>query len=151
MSVDTASLASPWWTPAHAAEAVTPRPNVIRSVDVPLIVGGVIEGRVRMDGPAAPLTHPISILLLELKTGTRTVLESFSDGSFYRMGLPAGSSAATVEDHVLGPLSLRADTVHFELRPSASATDPGPARLGDRTGAPAGGPGAGEYRSLSQR
>jgi hypothetical protein len=127
VSVDTASLASPWWIPTHAAEGVTPAPNLIRNVDVPLIIGGVIEGRVLLDAPSSPpITRPISILLVELGSGTRTVVESFSDGSFYRMGLSPGSYAATAEDGSGGPLGLRADTVRFELRPSILATDAGP-------------------------
>jgi hypothetical protein len=131
VSVDTASLRSPWWIPSHAAEAVTPTPNLVRAVDVPLIVGGVIEGRVRLDGPSsAPISRPISILLRELKSGTRTVVESFSDGSFYHMGLPPGSYAATVEGQVGGLLGFRADTVRFELRPSPSATEGGPSIAG---------------------
>src|SRR5205814_1615222 len=67
VSVDTASLASPWWMPGHAAEGVTPTPNLVRQVDVPLVVGGVIEGQVLLDGPAShPLTHTMPIALMDL-------------------------------------------------------------------------------------
>ena len=131
VSVDTASLASPWWTPGHAAEGVTPTPNLVRRVDVPLVVGGVIEGQVLLDGPASrPLARTIPIALMDLDRGTRTVLESFSDGTFYRMGLPPGRYAATVSDTLLAPMGLRADTLRFELRPSRTADEPGPSLNG---------------------
>ena len=129
--MDTASLASPWWTPGHAAEGVTPTPNLVRRVDVPLLVGGVIEGQVLLDGPASrPLARTIPIALMDLDRGTRTVLESFSDGTFYRMGLPPGRYAATVSDTLLAPMGLRADTLRFELRPSRTADEPGPSLNG---------------------
>jgi hypothetical protein len=42
----------------------------------------------------ASSTRPLPILLVELGSGDRTVIESFGDGSFYRMGLPPGSYEA---------------------------------------------------------
>jgi hypothetical protein len=59
-------------------------------------------------------------------------VESFSDGSFYRMGLPPGRYEATVEDSVISRLGLRADTARFELRAGRSATEPGAAVSGLR-------------------
>ncbi len=58
---------------------------------MPLIVGGVIEGRVLLDAPSAPpVGRPIPVLLVEVGSGTRTLIESFSDGRFtgwvFRLG-----------------------------------------------------------------
>ncbi len=133
ISVDTTSLASPWWTPGYPASAVTPTPSLVRSVDVPIVIGGVIEGNLLLEGPSSqPLERPLPIVLVELGRGTRTIVESFSDGSFYRMGLPPGRYEATVEDAVLNRLGLKAKPIHFELRPSRSAGDPGPTVSGLR-------------------
>jgi hypothetical protein len=126
ISVDTTSLASPWWTPGYAATAVMPTPNLVRNVDVPLVIGGIIEGSLLLEGKSPQsITRPMPILLIELGSGTQTILESFSDGSFYRMGLPPGRYQATVEASALVQLGLSADTTRFELPPAHSASDPG--------------------------
>jgi hypothetical protein len=125
ISVDTASLASPWWVPRFAGQALTPAPNLVRSADVPVDIGGIIEGSLVLDRQGSSLTRPILIVLTELESGTRLTLESFSDGSFYRMGVRPGRYVATVEDRELQPLGLVADTLRFELQPGHSAAEPG--------------------------
>jgi hypothetical protein len=131
VSVDSTSLTSPWWTPAFPATAVMPTPNLVRSVDVPIVIGGVVEGSVRLEGSSSrPLTRPLAIVLTETGSATRTVVEAFSDGSFYRMGLRPGHYEATIDDASLAGLGLLADTVRFELRPGRSAAEPGPTASG---------------------
>jgi hypothetical protein len=131
VSVDTTSLASPWWTPSFAATAVMPTPTLVRSVDVPIVIGGVVEGSVRLEGSSSrPLTRPLTIVLTETESATRTIVEPFSDGSFYRMGLRPGHYEAAVDDASLSELGLLADTVRFELHSEGSATEPGPAVSG---------------------
>lgn len=131
VSVDSTSLASPWWTPAFPATAVMPTPNLVRSVDVPIVIGGVVEGSLRLDGSSSrPLTRPLAVVLTEMGSATRTIVEPFSDGSFYRMGLRPGHYEATVDEASLSGLGLFADTVRFELPPGRSATAPGPTASG---------------------
>ncbi len=133
ISVDTTSLASPWWTPGHGAIAVMPTPNLVRSADVPLVIGGIVEGSLLLEGSVSrSVTRPLSILLVELGSGTRTVIESFSDGSFYRMGLPPGRYEARVDETMLRALGLTGEPVRFELSPGRSASDPGPTLSGLR-------------------
>ncbi|MEP7227586.1 MAG: hypothetical protein ABI785_09520 [Gemmatimonadales bacterium] len=127
ISVDTTSLASPWWVPRFAAQAVTPTPNVIRSADVPIDIGGVIEGSLMMDEPTPqPLNRALEVVLTEVGSGRRTVVESFTDGGFYRMGHPPGRYEATVEQRQLERLGLRADTLRLELKGGQSGAEPGP-------------------------
>jgi hypothetical protein len=127
ISTDTASLKSPWWVPRFAAQAVTPTPNLVRSADVPIDIGGVIEGSLVLDGRMSQsLGRPLPIVLTETETGTRTTIVSFTDGSFYRMGLRPGRYEATVEAGVLERMGLRADTLRFELRSGHSVEESGP-------------------------
>ena len=44
--LDSATLPSPLWTPAYSAISVEPAPNQFRAIDLPLVLGGVIEGQV---------------------------------------------------------------------------------------------------------
>jgi hypothetical protein len=133
ISVDTTSLASPWWTPGYAAMSVMPTPNLVRSVDVPLVIGGIVEGSLLVEGNASrSITRPLPIQLVELGSGTQTVIESFSDGSFYRMGLPPGRYEARVDEMILRSLGLTGEPIRFELKPGRSASDPGPTLSGLR-------------------
>jgi hypothetical protein len=133
ISTDTTSLKSPWWVPRFAAQAVTPTPNLVRRADVPIDIGGVIEGSLVLEGQTSrPLGRPLQMVMIETQTRTRTIVESFSDGSFYRMGLRPGSYQATVDDGELKRMGLVADTLRFELRPGHSAAEPGPALSGLR-------------------
>jgi hypothetical protein len=130
VSVDTSSLASPWWMPAFAATALLPSPNLISGADVPVLVGGVVEGTLIVAGASAePVSRPLTIELTELGSGTRTTVESFTDGTFYRMGLRPGRYQATVAAAEPGLVS---DTVRFELKPGTSASEPGPSVSGLR-------------------
>jgi hypothetical protein len=133
IATDTTSLKSPWWMPRFAAQAVTPTPNLVRSADVPIDIAGVIEGSLVLDGATSrSLGRPLPIVLTETGTGTRTIVESFTDGSFYRMGLRPGRYEATIEGKVLAPVGLLADTLRFELRPGHSPAEPGPVLSGLR-------------------
>ena len=127
VTVDTTTLASPWWVPAYPASAVMPRPGLAGSLEVPLLMGAVVEGSLVLeDGASGRIRAPLAVTLIARETGARTSVETFSDGSFYRMGLRPGHYAATVADSVLRPLGVQADTVHFEvpLTPSAEASGP---------------------------
>jgi hypothetical protein len=127
ISVDTSSLASPWWTPGYGAMSVMPTPNLVRSIDVPLVIGGIIEGSLFVEGSASrSVTRPLPIRLVELGSRTQTIIESFSDGSFYRMGLPPGRYEARVDETILRSLGLAGEPIRFELKPGRSESDPGP-------------------------
>jgi hypothetical protein len=133
ISVDTLGLASPWWMPEYGAVAVTPTPNLVRSVDVPLVIGGIVEGSLLLEGSASrSFTGPLPILLVELGTGTRTVIESFSDGSFYRMGLRPGHYEARVDETLLRTIGLTGEPLRFEITPGRATSDPGPTVSGLR-------------------
>ncbi|HEX5634659.1 MAG TPA: hypothetical protein VFX50_15560, partial [Gemmatimonadales bacterium] len=116
VTVDSTTLASPLWVPAYAVAQVEPSPNRYRQFDVPVLPGGVLEGRVLMPGGAAAqgglvlvLSHPAS--------GERRVITTFGDGSFYAMGLRPGDWELAVDPRTLGVLQLAADAVRFHLEP----------------------------------
>jgi hypothetical protein len=116
VTVDSTTLASPLWVPAYAVAQVEPSPNRYRQFDVPVLPGGVLEGRVLMPGGAAAqgglvlvLSHPAS--------GERRVVTTFGDGSFYAMGLRPGDWEIAVDPRTLGALQLAADAVRFHLDP----------------------------------
>jgi hypothetical protein len=133
--MDTTSLASPWWVPAFAAASVTPAPNLVRTTDIPVVVSGVIEGSVVLEGVTSAIAgRPLPIIVTETGTGTRTVVPTFSDGTFYRMGLRPGRYEAAVDPDTLRRLGLRGETIRFEIKPGRQASAPGPTITGLRIG-----------------
>jgi hypothetical protein len=122
ISTDTTSLASPWWVPGFGSAAVFPAPNTFRTVDIPVVIGGIVEGSLLLDGAGSlPSDRTVAVLLIETTTGRRTTVETFSDGSFYRAGVRPGHYAAVVDSAALAALHLTADTVRFTLEPGVMA------------------------------
>jgi hypothetical protein len=114
--VDSMSIDSPLLVPAFAMATLVPDPNRFRPLDVPIVAAGVIEGRIwRVSGGAREPVGAIQLVLTDHRSGTRRRFASFSDGTFYVMGVKAGDYELTAEDGAL-PGSVR-----FTLAPGAAA------------------------------
>ncbi|HEY7029351.1 MAG TPA: hypothetical protein VH438_17180 [Gemmatimonadales bacterium] len=111
--VDSSTLASPLWVPAFAAASVEPSPNRYRTLDIPVLPGGVVEGRVagtRMGGITLRFKHKAS--------GEQRILTTFSDGTFYGIGFRPGDWELTVDPKCLEVLKAAAEPLAFTLLPS---------------------------------
>jgi hypothetical protein len=121
VTVDSLSLASPLWIPAFAAVTVEPSPNRYRRVDIPILLGGVIEGRVTRpagDGPIAGLT----LVMTHRKSGERRVFQTFGDGAFYLMGVRPGDWELAVDPKCLELLHATAQPLHLAIKPDPQGT-----------------------------
>ncbi len=117
--VDSASLASPLWVPAFAVVLVEPSPNRYRSLDVPIIPAGVIEGRLIGAGARRAGSAAVTLVLQNRKTGERRRIDTFSDGTFYAMGVRAGDYQLTVDPACLALLGATAAPIGFTMKASA--------------------------------
>jgi hypothetical protein len=120
VAVDSATLASPLWVPAHGSVSVETGPNRFRELDLPILPGGVIEGRVVRETPTG--TVPVAGATLRLqRRDTQEVrsLISFSDGAFYLMGVKPGDYELSVDPGDLERLGLTADPLAFSLAADA--------------------------------
>jgi hypothetical protein len=116
VAVDTATLASPLWMPAYGSMSVETGPNRFRSVDIPIVPGGVIEGRVVRQTPDSIVAIPGARLLLRRHGSSQTAgLVTFSDGGFYLIGVKPGDYELSVEPAVLGRLGLSAWPIAFTV------------------------------------
>ena len=93
VAVDSTTLASPLWIPTHGSVSVETGPNRFRELDLAILPGGVIEGKVVRETPTGPIPVAGARLLLR-RRGSEEVrsLTSFSDGAFYLMGVKPGST-----------------------------------------------------------
>jgi hypothetical protein len=116
VTVDSSSLASPLWVPAFAAVTVEPSPNRYRRVDIPILPGGVIEGRVTW-GSGGGTTAGLTLVMTHRKSGERRVFRTFGDGSFYLMGVRPGDWELTVDPKCLELLHAGAEPMHLTVKP----------------------------------
>jgi hypothetical protein len=116
LTVDTLTLPSPLWVPGFAAARVEPGPNQFRTLDIPVVPGGVVEGRLVRDTPAGPQpVGGVEVTLREQATGRRRTLVTFSDGEIYVIGIRPGTYEMTVDAEHLRQSGLRSVPVQFTL------------------------------------
>ncbi len=114
--VDSMSIDSPLLVPAFGMATRVPNPNRFRPLDVPIVAAGVIEGRIwRVTGGTRQPVAAIPLVLTDHRSGTRRHFASFSDGTFYLMGVKAGDYELTAENGIL------VGSVRFTLAPEAAA------------------------------
>jgi hypothetical protein len=120
VTIDSTSLASPLWVPAYGSVSMETGPNRFRSLDIPILPGGVIEGRLLRQTPDG--VAPMAGMTLRLKRrGSRDVrtLVTFSDGDFYAIGVRPGEYELSADGGVLSRLGLRSESLTFTMPASA--------------------------------
>ena len=116
VAVDTTTLESPLWVPAYGSVSVETGPNRFRSLDIPIVPGGVIEGRVVRQTVDSTVAIPGARLLLRRLGSSQTArLVTFSDGGFYLIGVKPGEYELSVEPSVLARLGLSAWPIAFTV------------------------------------
>ena len=130
MMVDTLSIESPLVVPAFATASVIPSPNRFRTVNVPLVRAGVVEGRVLLDGPGgARELGGASVIITHVVTGVRQAAVTFSDGEFYVLGIKPGEYEITVDARVLAAFGGTATPVRIRVAPDGSVHGPATVEL----------------------
>ena len=118
VTVDSLTLESPLLVPEYATASIVPGPNRFRTLDIPIVQAGVVEGQVvRAEGRGG--VGGITLLLTERKRGTQRTVTTFSDGAFYMLGVKPGDYELTVAPQVSAVLGVRAEPLRFTLAPTA--------------------------------
>jgi hypothetical protein len=116
VAVDSTSLASPLWVPTYNSVSVETGPNRFRSLDIPIVPGGVIEGRVVRTSVDSTVPLPGARLLLRRHgSGQTAQLLTFSDGGFYLIGVKPGTYELSVDPAVLERLGVSSWPVAFTV------------------------------------
>lgn len=115
-SIDTVSLASPLWLPAFGGIQLEPRPNRFTTLNIPILSGGVVEGRVVRATPDGDAPVPGATLVFRhLETGRERRVTTFTDGSFYVLSVRPGTWDASVEPSLAARLGQRAEPLRFRI------------------------------------
>jgi len=99
IEVERLSLESPLWVPAFERIAVEPTPNSVRRVDVPVLAGGIVEGRVVVaDADSSIGIGGLDVVLLSSAGRIVASVTTFGDGGFVAFGLAPGSYSLRLAD-----------------------------------------------------
>jgi len=114
VQVDTTTLDNPLYVPAFTTAQLEPPPNSYRTLDLPLVTGAVLEGRVLMDGAPVP---GLTVALTNRANGRVTSIPTFSDGSFYLLGVKPGRYTLAVDARDLSARRLTGTTLQVTAQP----------------------------------
>jgi hypothetical protein len=117
VTLDSLSLESPLLVPAFARASIVPGPNRFRTLDIPVVQAGVIEGRVTREDRAGG-GGGVTLILTDRRTGVRRTLVTFTDGAFYLLGVKPGDYVLSVDERVLVALGVDAAPLPFTLAPT---------------------------------
>jgi hypothetical protein len=119
VAVDSSTLTSPLWVPTYNSVSVETAPNRFRGLDIPILPGGVIEGRVvRQTVDSVVPVAGLRLLLRRHGSSQTARLVTFSDGGFYLIGVKPGAYELSVDPAVLARLGLASAPVGFTVPPS---------------------------------
>jgi len=111
---DSLAFDDPRMIPGAPLLQVRPAPNSFVTVDVPVVVGAEVSGYVLLDGVGLA---GIPIVLRELTTGAEFFSVTYTDGIFYRAGVPPGEYEVTIRDTDMERLGVFVMPLHLFIPP----------------------------------
>ncbi len=112
IEVDSLGLPNPLWVPLRSALRLAAGPNSFRFLEVPIQEGAEVSGRVVLDG------RPVGgarVTFVSLETGRTRDATTFSDGTFYVLGLVAGEYDVLPAPGLLEQLRARAEPLRVQI------------------------------------
>jgi hypothetical protein len=91
LEVERLTLESPLWVPAFERITIEPTPNSVRRIDVPVLSGGIVEGRVVFAGADSAVgIGGLALSVLDATGRVAATVTTFTDGGFVALGLAPG-------------------------------------------------------------
>lgn len=119
VEIDTSSMDNPLLKPSHDRFTVEISPNMVTTIDVPVVVGAEINGTVTRDLVNGTFgVSGIKVAFVEQNTEVLTEISTFASGEFYYLGLRPGQYRAYIDSEQLARLGYRAQPpfVEFEVK-----------------------------------
>ena len=120
IKIDEYSLDNPLFKPSYENYEVTINPNVVTSVDVPIITASEISGRVDRKNKVGQVgIGGIKIMLVNISRETVIELSTFNSGDYYFLGLIPGTYKAYIDPSQLKKYGYKSvpEKIEFEIRP----------------------------------
>ncbi|MBI5215015.1 MAG: hypothetical protein HY960_04630 [Ignavibacteriae bacterium] len=112
------SYEDPHWIPRFGAVSVMPDPNILKVADLPIVVGGIINGKVTQTvaGISGQATEGVTVTISDGTFSMKT--KTFSTGEFSFIGVPPGRYVISIARDELTAAGLRPiqSEVNIEVR-----------------------------------
>jgi hypothetical protein len=95
-----------------------PDPNSFTPIPVPLLQAGEVSGRAVVI-PGIRSIRGLEVELRNVDSGDTYTARTFSDGTFYLLGVRPGAYEATVSQEVLDELGMSVEPAYFVIGTSA--------------------------------
>ncbi len=115
--IDKDSFKNPLWVPRLEGFSFISQPNVYQSIDVPCFTAGIIEGAVLKNmGSYKYGQQGVIVHIMNQDSSYREEIQVFSDGTFYKMGIPPGDYIAWVDTDQTAILQATPDKEKIEFK-----------------------------------
>lgn len=125
VQIDPSSLDDPTLRPVYENFKVSLTPNVVTTVDVPIVAASDISGTVYRETAQGKFgLGGIKVKVLNISRDIITELTTFNNGEFYYLGLVPGSYRAYVDPEQLAQFGYTTspESLQFEIKPAAKGT-----------------------------
>lgn len=110
VQVDSTSLPSPLWIPTLDHANIEAGPNRFEPLDIPLVAGGVVEGRIAWPQRGGVSLPPVPMVVTTAKGAVVARTESFSDGEYVIFGVRPGRLTVKVDSAWMERQRVTADS-----------------------------------------
>jgi hypothetical protein len=103
MTIEPTSLDNPLWVPRYENIGVFSEPNQFRVVDLPIVVGGIVRGKIEIQTPKKVIAGEGLTVTLELqnapggKKPLKLTTVAFSTGEYEFIGVPPGTYKVSLD------------------------------------------------------
>jgi hypothetical protein len=125
VQIDPSSLDDPTLKPVYENFRVSLTPNVVTTVDVPIVAASDVSGMVYRETSQGKFgLGGIRVKLLNITRDIITEVTTFNNGEFYYLGLVPGSYRAYIDQEQLAQYEYTTapESIQFEIKPSAKGT-----------------------------
>jgi hypothetical protein len=112
LQVDTTAFENPFYVLPDRLLQVVPTPNSFESVNVPVVIGAEVTGRVMFEDRGL---GGVRLALRDLKRDRLIRLLTFSDGGFYVLGIPPGEYEIGLANGLPAGIRASAEPVRFTV------------------------------------
>jgi hypothetical protein len=112
LQVDTTAFENPFYVLPDRLLEVVPAPNSFESVNIPVVLGAEVTGRVTFEDRGL---GGVRLALRDLNRGRLVRLLTFSDGGFYVLGLPPGDYELGLANGLPAGVRASAEPVRFTV------------------------------------
>jgi hypothetical protein len=125
LDVNSEALPDPMLRPSHRRFRVTLNPNMVSTIDVPVVTASDIMGSVKRQTDAGDVgIGGVKLTIINLSTEVVSELTTFNDGDFYHLGLLPGQYRAYLDKETLTAYGYRSEpeSREFEVAPIPGGT-----------------------------